>query len=52
MTYSQEFKVPEAVQEWLTQFKKEAWSGSLTLHFNKGTLLSYEPKPNLKIVVG
>jgi hypothetical protein len=45
-----EVKLPEAVLYWLSQFKQEAWSGSLTLHYNRGTLLSYEPKPNLKIV--
>jgi len=38
-----------AVVHWLDRFHNESWSGSLTLHFNKGILSSYEPKPNLRI---
>lgn len=43
-------KLPDAVLEWIRHFERHTWSGSLTLHYNKGTLLSYEPKPSLKIV--
>ena len=50
MTQPAEVKLPDVVVEWLSHFKQRQWSGSLTLHYNKGTLLSYEPKPNLKIV--
>mgnify|MGYP001564999953 FL=1 len=38
-----------AIVEWLTRFEAEGWSGSLTLHFNRGSIQSYEPKPNLRI---
>lgn len=40
----------EAIVQWLGRFQREQWSGSLTLHFNKGTIQSYEPKPTLRIV--
>ena len=39
----------EAIVAWLDRFQREAWSGSLTLHFNRGMIQSYEPKPNLRI---
>lgn len=41
-------KVPAEVIVWLARFEQEGWSGSLTLHFNRGMILSYEPKPNLR----
>mgnify|MGYP003395774922 CR=1 FL=1 len=42
--------MPDAVVEWLDRFKRESWSGSITLHFNRGQVQSYEPKPNLRTV--
>lgn len=41
--------IPEPVIAWLDRFVREGWSGSLTLHFNKGIVQSYEPKPNLRV---
>ena len=38
-----------SIVEWLARFATEGWSGSLTLHFNRGSIQSYEPKPNLRI---
>lgn len=43
-------QIEEAVMVWLNRFAQEQWSGSLTLHFNRGIVQSYEPKPNLRIV--
>lgn len=43
-------ELEEEVIHWLDRFHNERWSGSLTLHFNKGMVQSYEPKPNLRIV--
>ena len=40
--------LPAEVALWVERFEREAWSGSLTLHFNKGMILSYEPKPTLR----
>mgnify|MGYP001586532026 CR=1 FL=1 len=42
--------IPAEVAQWLERFEREQWSGSLTLHFNRGTIQSYEPKPNLRTV--
>ena len=42
-------ELEEEVIQWLDRFHQDHWSGSLTLHFNKGILSSYEPKPNLRI---
>lgn len=42
-------ELEEAILQWLGRFQREQWSGSLTLHFNKGSISSYEPKPNLRI---
>jgi len=39
----------EEIIAWLDRFHLEQWSGSLTLHFNRGMIQSYEPKPNLRI---
>lgn len=43
--------IEDAIVQWLERFHVEQWSGSLTLHFNRGILQSYEPKPNLRIAV-
>lgn len=43
-------ELEEAIIQWLGRFQREQWSGSLTLHFNKGMIQSYEPKPTLRIV--
>ena len=40
--------IPDEVYVWMSRFETNKWSGSLTLHFNRGTLQSYEPKPNLR----
>lgn len=42
--------IPEEVQKWLERFEVEQWSGSITFHFNRGQLSSYEPKPNLRTI--
>ena len=42
-------QIEESILDWLTRFQEEQWSGSLTLHFNRGMVQSYEPKPNLRI---
>lgn len=41
--------MPEDVRAWILRFVQEQWSGSLTLHFNRGMVQSYEPKPNLRL---
>lgn len=43
--------LPPAVQQWIERFQQEQWSGSLTLHFNRGSMQSYEPKPNCRLDV-
>lgn len=43
-------EIPEEVMAWLERFQREGWSGSVTFHFNRGQLSSYEPKPNLRTV--
>lgn len=42
--------IPDDVLKWLERFQREQWSGSVTFHFNRGVLSSYEPKPNLRTV--
>jgi hypothetical protein len=44
-----ELELEDAIVQWLARFQQEQWSGSLTLHFNRGNIQSYEPKPNLKV---
>ena len=39
----------EEVTLWLLRFLREEWSGSLTLHFNRGIVQSYEPKPTIRL---
>ncbi len=41
-------RIPKDIAEWLDRFVVSRWSGSLTLHFNRGIVQSYEPKPNLR----
>ena len=43
-------ELEDAIVAWLDRFQREQWSGSLTLHFNRGSIQSYEPKPTLRIV--
>lgn len=49
MTVTDRPAVPHQVAQWIATFLDKGWSGSLTLHFNRGIILSYEPKPNLKV---
>ena len=39
----------DAIIQWIDRFHREAWSGSLTLHFNQGRIQSYEPKPTIRL---
>ena len=40
----------EEITLWLLRFLREEWSGSLTLHFNRGIVQSYEPKPTIRLL--